>query len=84
MEGDNDSYYWSNKFQNEFENSWEKFSKRNNAKWQNYVENETFKGGMFTIVGAFVGGVLGGPPGAIVGAALAGGSSGAYSVSKSC
>lgn len=55
----------------------------NNQNNSNYFRNESMKAGMFGVLGAIVGGLVGGPPGAIIGAAAAGGGSASYSYYKS-
>lgn len=46
-------------------------------------KTEVRNGGLLTILGAAVGGLIGGPPGAMIGAAVCGASSASYSVYKS-
>lgn len=71
------SNYYYNKSINERKES---TRSQNNS---DYVYKESMKAGMFSVLGAVVGGLIGGPPGAIIGAAAAGGGSASYSYYKS-
>lgn len=61
-------------------NKWES---TNGNKKSNYISNESAKGALFMVLGAVVGGLIAGPPGAIFGGALGGAGSATKSVVSS-
>lgn len=62
----------------------EKWEAKNSVKAQNYIESESGRAGIFTILLGAIGAAVAGPPGAMIGAAMGASGSAAHSYRHRC